>query len=428
MSAEPPFARIVAATLVALAVSSLIVPASRWLVADAIVAQRPERALRLVPDHPQALELAAVRAFTAGDRASAEALAKAAIAHRPLEGRPFRILAALYEESGRVPEARAAHLAAIAVSPSDAIARLWIASRLLSDGRYDDALGHVDRALRARPDLSGSVFPVLTGGLGDPAFVEALVDALRASPPWREAFLAEVMQRGPTLETLSPLVEGLAGPGALPVREARLLLARLEQDRRWADLRSAWVRFVDPEADPPDRVVDGGFERDPHGFGLGWRIARVPGAIVGYAPAQGSTDGGRALSVRFLDQRVPFEHVQQRLLLSEGRYRLSGQARADGLRARRGLAWAVRCDDRQEPLAVGPLVSGTRPWHDWAVEFAVPTGCTSQWLTLRLVAVGPSEQLVGGAAAFDGIEITPAGSPAPSVDVEPVASAAAPRE
>lgn len=405
MWAEASRPKRLVAILAAGAVLSLLVPAWRWLSADAVVSGAPERALERVPDHPRALELAAARAFATGDTRAAEALAKAAIAGRPLEARPYRILAAIYEESGRLPEARAAHSAAIAVAPSDAVARLWLASRLLSEGRFVEALGHVDRGLRARPDFASAVLPVLADGLENAAFVDALVAKLGSKPPWRQAFFEEAVRRAGTIEAVLPLVEGLAGHSGLTDREVRFVVASFEGERRWEDLRAAWQRLAMDPALADGFVVDGGFERDPHGFGLGWRLSRVPGAIVGFAPARGSADGGRALTVRFLDQRVPFQHVQQRLLLPPGRFQLSGEGRADGLRARHGLRWDLRCDERDEMLAQTPLLVGTQAWQPWRVDFEVPGGCPTQWLTLRLEAVGPSEQMVGGSVTFDGLSI-----------------------
>lgn len=405
MWAEASSVRIVVAAVLAIGVFYLWVPAGRWAAADRSVVTAPDRALSRVAHHPRALEVAAARALESGADAQAEALAKKAIAQRPLEGRPYRILAALYERSDRMAEARAAHVAAIAVSPSDAVSRLWIASRLLGEAQFPEALGHIDRALRARPDFRPTVFPVLEGGLANPSFVEALVDALDSDPPWRRDFLGHIVRTPQVLDLALPVFDALSEREPMRLEEQQLLIGAYERATRWDDLNAAWQRLFDLPLDPARLPVDGGFERDPHGFGLGWRIGRVPGALVGFAPARGSADGGRALTIRFLDQRVPFAHVRQRLLLPEGAYRLSGESRADGLRTRRGVRWELSCDGRSESLATGPLTVGTQPWKGWTMDFAVPSGCPSQWLVLRLVAVGPSEELVGGAVAFDGLRV-----------------------
>lgn len=405
MWAEASKARTAFAATLALGALLLAIPAARWLLADSALPESPDRALRWVPLHPRALELAATGAFEAGDDSRALDLARQAIALRPLEGRPYRILAAIHERAGRMADARAAHLAAIAVSPSDAMARLWIGSQWLAESRFPDALAHIDRALRARPDLSSTVFPVLAAGLETPPFVEALVAVLVDRPPWRRDFLTHLSGNPADLDDVVALFEALAGPSPLAMDEQRLLVDALERGARWNELEEIWRRLVDPGANGRSTPVDGGFERDPHGFGLGWRMAKVPGALIGFAPARGSIDGGRAMAIRFLDQRVPFEHVRQRLLLPEGGHRLSGEARVDGLRARRGLRWEVTCEGRTDPLAVSPLFVGSHGWQPWSIDFSVPSGCPTQWLVLRIAAIGPSEQLIGGAVAFDGLRI-----------------------
>jgi tetratricopeptide (TPR) repeat protein len=405
MSAEASPVRFAVAGLVAISALALVIPAWRWTSADRLVDMAPDRALARVPQHPGALAKEAALAFEAGDDLRAEEMAKAAIASRPLEARPYRILAAVYERSGRLPEAHAAQQAAIAVAPSDAVARLWLASRLLAESRFGESLNHIDRALRARPDLADSVFPILAGGLDNEDFAAALVEALERQPPWRRLFLGHVAANSEQVAQVRFLFEALARQGPLTPEEVRLLIARLERDQRWDDLRAAWDETVDPGSGLGAGLVDGGFEREPHGFGLGWRVSRVPGAIIGFTPARGSDDGGRALSLRFFDQRVPFSHVQQLLLLSEGNYRLSGEARLDGLRARRGLRWEVSCHGRGEPIARSPSLLGTSSWKRWEVEFDVAEGCVAQWLVLGLEAIGPSEQLIGGGIAFDGLRI-----------------------
>jgi tetratricopeptide (TPR) repeat protein len=407
MSAEGSLMRHVVAGALALCVLALGIPATRWVMADRLATSAPDKALRWVPEHPVALESAAASALDAGDDAASESLAKRAMARRPVEARPYRILAAIYERSERLADARAAHLAAIAVSPSDAVARLWIASRLLVEMRYADALRHIDRALRARPDLHAVVFPVLAGGLQNPGFLDALVGSLLQSPPWRKELLSYLTRHSASIDPVLPLFEALAESNQFADGELRLLTGGLERERRWDDLVAVWRRFEPASYADGSFIVDGAFERDPHGFGLGWRIGRIAGAIIGFAPARGSANGGRAMVIRFLDQRVPFAHVEQRLLLPAGRFRFSGESRADGLRTRRGLRWELACDGRNELLASSPLVVGAQDWRAWTVDLDIPRDCGSQWLRLRLAAVGPSEQLVGGQAAFDGLRIEP---------------------
>jgi tetratricopeptide (TPR) repeat protein len=162
--ADMAMVRRVLALILAGSVLLLLEPAWRWTSADRLVGVSPDLALARNPGHPRALENAAARAFESGNDEQAVELGKAAIARRPLEARSYRVLAAAYERKGRLPEARAAHMAAIAVAPSDSVSQLWLASRYLGESRFTDALDHIDRALRARPDLAELVFPVVAGG------------------------------------------------------------------------------------------------------------------------------------------------------------------------------------------------------------------------------------------------------------------------
>lgn len=400
--------RRVLALILAGSVLLLLEPAWRWTSADRLVDVSPDLALARNPGHPRALEIAAARAFESGNDDRAVDLSKAAIARRPLEARSYRVLAAAYEREGRLPEARAAHLAAISVAPSDSVSQLWLASRYLSESRFADALDHIDRALRARPDLSELVFPVVAGGLQNMDFATELVNTLALQPPWRRVFLAYVASLPGHIAGAGQLFAGLAEISPLAEDEARLLIGRFERDQQWNDMRAAWDSIAIEHKPRTGMVVDGGFESNPHGFGLGWRISRVPGAISGFAPAGGSRDGGRALNLRFLDQRVAFAHVQQLMLLPKGRYILSGEAKPAGLRARRGLRWDVSCQGRSDFIAQSPVFAGTSPWKSWTLEFEVPDDCPVQWLVLRLEAIGLSEQMIGGSIALDGLRIDPA--------------------
>jgi hypothetical protein len=49
---------------------------------------------------------------------------------------------------------------------------------------------------------------------------------------------------------------------------------------------------------------------------------------------------------------------------------------------------------------------GRKPWHSFEHEFEVPNrDCGGQWLTLRIPARIPAEQLIGGSADFDELKI-----------------------
>jgi hypothetical protein len=112
------------------------------------------------------------------------------------------------------------------------------------------------------------------------------------------------------------------------------------------------------------------------------------------------------LTIRFANQRVPFRHVGQLLLLPPGRYELVGEVRLDDLRAARGLRWQVVCIDGPAGiLGRTPALKGRQDWTTWRVPIDVPEDCPAQRIELALEAIGPSEELVGGTVRFDGLRI-----------------------
>jgi hypothetical protein len=395
------------AAIVAAAVAlALLLPALRWGYADRVHSRDPDSALAVVRYHPDALEAVAARHLEAERLAEARAVAREAIRLRPLESRGYRILAAAYEQEGRLADAAAAHLAAVAVSPSNVPSRLWLASRDLQRGEFGSALDHLDRALRAEPARQREVFPALLGGLGNPGFDGALIDRLGQRPPWRAAWLGMVAGQAP-LPIALEFFEAVAPGAGLSDPEARAWLERLERERRW-DL---YARFWEMGSEShPNRsspwLVDGEFEAASAGYGRDWRIGRVAGATITLSGGSGRRNGGRALTIRFGNQRVPFRHVGQLLILPPGRYELVGDVRLDDLRAARGLRWQVVCvDGSNDLLGRTPAFKGRQDWTAWRAPFDVPEGCRAQRLELVLEAVGPSEELIGGTARFDGVRI-----------------------
>jgi hypothetical protein len=92
---------------------------------------------------------------------------------------------------------------------------------------------------------------------------------------------------------------------------------------------------------------------------------------VGLAERQ---PGGR-LHVLFYGQEDGIL-ASQLLLLKPGPYRLSLQLLGDPVRAK-ALNWSIWCDKASGPIASVTLDGAARGWR-----FAVPQGCTAQWLKL----------------------------------------------
>lgn len=386
----------------------LALPVWTQMRADYLASIEPELALQVNPQHVGARIQLATQALQRDDHRAAEAAALPLLALRPLENQPYRILAAVYEATGREAMAVAAHQAAISMSPRAAPSRLWLASRDLQRGRFEAALTHLDWALRVQPDARGIVYPRLAAGLAHAEFREPLIALLKSDPAWRAGFLGQLAQQNANIDAALVVVLELAATTGLSDPEKQAWLSRLEREQRWeAHQQLDPGRVLAAEAAEPTLLVDGEFENAAAGMGTGWRLGRIAGATVTLSGNSGRTQGGRALTIEFSRQRVPFDHVRQLLRLPPGEYRVTGQARLDDLQTRRGLRWLVACERSGKPLGVSRHFLGSQPWGGWSFDVQVPADCDTQWLALRLDARGPSESMISGIARFDALSIEP---------------------
>jgi tetratricopeptide (TPR) repeat protein len=349
--------------------------------------------------------LAAARVATR-DPARAAALARAALAANPGEGRAYRVLGQLAEARGDQAAAERLFAAAAERAPRDLATHAWLERHYLTQGKVAQALRHIDLGLRIEPASMERQLPVLVRLAGIAQAQPAFATYLSRRPPWREAFVVALCQHAPGIDALAGFMRALDGAGGWSRVELDAWLERLAAEHRWGDAYGAWASAL-----PPDRqarlsnVFNGGFEDEPSGAGFDWRFGTVPGAYVERLPTTGA-EGRFALRVSFDDRRVPFEHVRQLLALPPGKYRLAGRARAEGLRSERGLVWRVACAEDSHPLGATDPILGFTPWRDFALDFEVPaTGCGGQWLVLSVPARIPAEQRIGGRAWFDAIRI-----------------------
>ena len=318
--------------------------------------------LALDPDRqPDATLEQARQAAAAGDAEGAARLAREALAERPLDGRPYEVLAALANERGDMEEAGRLAELAVKHAPREPLGRVLAAQAALQRGDWATAVRHYDRLLRVTPAMSGQVFPVL-GGLGqDPASREALVANLADDPPWRGSFLRAFARNAPDPR---PLFRELARKSELSPEEQSAYLGRYVADRRWGEAFAAWASLLPPESlTRLSTPMDGGFELPlTGGPPFSWEI-RAPKGVEA-ALLQRPGEDGHALRVLFLGRRSAFNHVRQLLVLPPGDYVLAWRQRVEGLETERGLRWTMTCADgpKTRIIATEPA-AGSSPWE-----------------------------------------------------------------
>jgi len=376
--------------------------------ADHLSRSQPDAALAWRAAHPEAqLRRLDKQARGAVIPTGQEAAARAAIRAAPLDGRGYRLLAQQAELGGDSASARSLYSLAAARGPRDLPTLRWLAHDALARGDYARALGQIDLMLRLQPQLAQFLHRALVGLAMHPRAQEDVAKLLVRAPPWRSEFMPFLIGRSPDGTALFALMERLRRvPGGLSDSELSKWIDRLVHDREWGSAYLIWAQSLSPAASQRiGNIYNGSFEREPSHSGFDWRFVQLPGAQMSRAQVTGAKDH-LALRVAFEDRRVPFKNVSQLLALAPGKYRLGGQVRLDDLRSERGLVWTLTCAEDQRPIGETEPMSGRREWTRFALDFEVPVAeCGGQWLTLHVPARIPAEQLVGGEAWFDDLQV-----------------------
>jgi tetratricopeptide (TPR) repeat protein len=366
----------------------------------------PEQALQWRPDHPQALLVLAERQLAQGKFAEAQASARQLLAHEPLQGVAFRVLAEAAESEGRLADAFRLYLVAEKRAPRDLQTRAWLTQRYLERGDFAGALGQVDRILRMAPQRARSINPVLAQLAQDPAFADALAARLRQGPPWRAGLLNAL--RDP--KTGNPVAVGhvmqaLQNQGGLTPEEYTHWLDSLMMQGRWGEAYARWAGKLPKAEGRLPLVYNGNFAQPPSDVGFDWRLRRVPGVMLQFEPDSGA--GGQVVYLHFLDRRVPSAGLEQALLLSPGTYRLAVRMRAQSLRSEMGMQWNVDCSGPAGVVARTDGAEGSFAWRTFEAEVTIPpTGCPGQWLRLVNPVPSGAAQHVAGELWLDDVTIT----------------------
>jgi hypothetical protein len=341
------------------------------------------------------------------DPALQVATARAGIRAAPLDGRGYRLLAHQAELGQDLASAEKLYGLAAARGPRDVPSLSWMTNRALARGDYVHAFANIDQLLRVQPELLSKLTLVLISLVDKAPVQDDLANLLQKSPPWRSDFLARLINFSKNNTALFSLIERLRlTPPGLSDVELSKWLDRLGYDRAWGAAYLIWVQSLPLDAQQHiGNVYNGDFELEPSGSGFDWRFASIPGARISREQVTGA-GGQMALRVDFEDRRVPFKNVSQLLALAPGKYRLQGRSRLDDLRSERGLVWTLTCAEGGRVIAESEPMTGHHAWRDFAVDVGVPEdSCGGQWLTLRVPARIPAEQLIGGTAWFDDLQI-----------------------
>lgn len=294
------------------------------------------------------------------------------------------------------------------LSLHDPIALYDMLSRSINSHNYLSVIYYADAFLRGYPSSIGIIAPIMMELMTNDQARTLLVKTLESNPPWRSIVLNAPYSTAGLKDIQAPLrLLTALNETASPVQLKELVgyLNFLFQNQQYELAYSTWLLFIPAELmDQTGLVFNGSFETDPTGLFFDWSIGKgseVEVSITGHP----DNDASRVLFVEFGLGRTKFPMVRQTLLLTPGNYRLSYLVKGE-IRARRGLAWQIICENGKQAGEDKTVIGRFQNWQRMNSEITIPKeGCRYQYLRLVHLARSSSEQMASGQLWFDELSI-----------------------
>ncbi len=312
----------------------------------------------------------------------------------------------------------------------DPVPHAWLLHAAIQERDWPLAMQRVDILMRMHDQSIRHLTPLLAH-LAETREAAAVVrDALLQNPPWRGAFLSEMLGAITDVRTPLDLLLALKDTPTPPTHADLRAYLDFLIHRRFYDLAYyTWLQFLPPEqragAGP---LFNGDFEFQPSGQAFDWQLPRGGTAAVwiGRRPDRPSE---RALVISFGHGRVELGATTQLLRLRPGAHQVTGEVMGEVL-GRRGVRWMVTClGDKKREIGESEAFTGSiKEWRGFVFSVDVPEAdCTAQTLSLVLDPGLPSERLISGSISFDEMSIrrvpetarVPIAGPSPSPQSQP---------
>lgn len=371
--------RTVVAAIAALLVAIQIV---RNAAVHALADTRPAAAASAWSGHPASEIGLALTDIARASRArrpvpqSAFAEIADAAAKEPLAPEPFLVRGVQAELAGDAVTAQRAFEAAQWRDPRSLPAAYFLADRYFRSSDVTRGLREVAALARLSPDGGDAAVPYVAQYAANPANWPALRDLFGKNP-----FLAQrvLVALASNIQTV-PAALALLNPRETGNRQWLVVLVQtLINAGDYPKAHAVWERLARAPPAPGELIHDADFRDASAPPPFNWQLTS---STVGLAERQ----KGR-LHVLFYGNEDG-TLASQLLLLPPGAYRMSMRLLGDPARAH-ALTWSVWCDKAAQPLASVTLdTAAARGW-----QFAVPAGCSAQWLKLSGVSTDVAQQV-----------------------------------
>lgn len=240
-----------------------------------------------------------------------------------------------------------------------------------------------------------------------PATQEAVLAQVQPGRRWLDVALANLSPQVPPMQVQAFVAKGTE-VGILNPQTALAMVDRLKNSGDWIDAYTLWVGS---RGKVPEGLFNGGFDQRSIRRGFDWEWPDLPPSgnrgmrvlQVSASPRRGSMleieMSGRAA--------LPQPMVSQVVMMPSARYRFRGSYMSDRVQTVDGLVWALRCANGGERFAqTAPIRDTQRKWQTFDLSLTVPPTCGGS-ARLQLEAASPGEARAGmaGIVAFDDFEL-----------------------
>lgn len=346
-----------------------------------------------------------------GERAAA---LRERVASNPGDSQAWVALAVLVQPEGTLPSPDSAAVLATAtrLAPNDAQVLLMQARLALQAKDWTTAVQHLSRlsVFHQQPNATRALAQLMVLAVQQPvelaALYEALSQALRADHRWLEHTVRAMP--GAKLEVIyaMPLVSQAIEHGVLSPGLGQFVIRHLKAEGRWLDAYVVWLSLWKK---PLALLFNGDFEQPFISHGFDWEITDTNLHRAGAQVYQsGRGERGQVLQVVFTGREMRLPIVRQHLLLTPGRYRLTGEFQSSELRSQQGLSWVLSCAVGGQELGhSAPVLAQGRQWQTLELDFVVPPDC-GFGVALALLPQAAFEARAGirGEVLFDRFRLT----------------------
>jgi len=276
------------------------------------------------------------------------------------------------------------------LSRTDMLALHHLIERSIDDNDQETAVSDLDILLRRWPGQLPQLTPVLVSILAEPKGYSAVLSRLAGDPPWRRAFIEQVVRDPAMASNVEPLLLDLRAASSLTTTEIVAAITGLMAQQRYTDAYSFFFfTLTEEERKLGGYVFNSKFEPLSTNRPFDWQLGRHPGVDIAGPVVPGSRSEP-GMSFRFLGTPVKSTGLFQYLQIPPGDYSLSLDASALELELPKGLFWSLRCTDGGRQLARLDIPDGSYERKVFRTDVTVPPACATQSLSLDTDLVAES--------------------------------------